>query len=392
MIIKKVISKLFGLFFCALDYVWKKQDINIFGAGRGSRYFDNSKTLFEYYISQGDRAYWFYTGKKPDVVGISPDAFVQANSLYGMLIALRAKKAFACYGSLDFWLYRFSRKTVSVQLWHGIPIKKVFFGEKNLTQRKKLQYLFEISAFQYFIVSSKLEQYIISAQTGMHLDRVKVLGYPRNDNLFKSANEVIIPEVVALNSNFKKVVLFAPTFRNNDYSVFSSFNDDEWNVFFDFLKTENFLCIFRAHAVEFLQNNDDNAKRLSKYSSNVIFLGQDKYQDAQDLMVYSDILISDYSGMIPDYLLLDKPIIRFIFDEQQYDNERGVNFLQKNLPIGSAAYNMPTLIEALRQCVESTEESVAVNAFAKKMYHDNLCGKYSEKIYNYFNSLSQGKV
>ncbi|MCV5664243.1 CDP-glycerol glycerophosphotransferase family protein, partial [Escherichia coli] len=85
--------------------------------------------------------------------------------------------------------------------------------------------------------------------TGMHLDRVKVLGYPRNDNLFKSANEVIIPEVVALNSNFKKVVLFAPTFRNNDYSVFSSFNDDEWNVFFDFLKTENFLCIFRAHAV-----------------------------------------------------------------------------------------------------------------------------------------------
>ncbi|MCV5736478.1 CDP-glycerol glycerophosphotransferase family protein, partial [Escherichia coli] len=92
-------------------------------------------------------------------------------------------------------------------------------------------------------------------------------------------------------------------------------------------------------------------------------LGQDKYQDAQDLMVYSDILISDYSGMIPDYLLLDKPIIRFIFDEQQYDNERGVNFLQKNLPIGSAAYNMPTLIEALRQCVESTEESVAVNAF-----------------------------
>ena len=92
MIIKKVISKLFGLFFCALDYVWKKQDINIFGAGRGSRYFDNSKTLFEYYISQGDRAYWFYTGKKPDVVGISPDAFVQANSLYGMLIALRAKK------------------------------------------------------------------------------------------------------------------------------------------------------------------------------------------------------------------------------------------------------------------------------------------------------------
>lgn len=388
MIIKKIISKLFGLFFCVLDFFWKKQNINIFGAGRGERYFDNSRALFEYYLSKGEQAYWFYIGKKPDVAGISPDVFIQANSLHGMLIALRAKTVFACYGSLDFWLYRFSYKTISVQLWHGIPLKKIFFGEKNLTLRKKLQYLFEISAFQYFIVSSKLEQYIISAQTGIHLDRIKVLGYPRNDNLFKPANEVSIPEVVALNRSFKKIVLFAPTFRNNDYSVFSSYSEDEWAVFFDFLKAENILCIFRAHAVEFLQNNDDKARKLSEYSNNVIFLGQDKYQDVQGLMVCSDILISDYSGLIADYLLLDKPIIRFIFDEQQYDNERGVNFLQKNMPIGATAYNIPTLIEELKQCVENSEELVAANAFPKKMYHENACGGYSRQIYEYFNSIS----
>lgn len=389
MIIKKLFSKFLGVAFCCLDYFWKKHDITIFGSGRGARYFDNSKALFEYSLSQGAESYWFYTGGKPQVEGVSPERFIKTNSLYGMLIALRAKKVFASYGSLDFGLYRFSRKTITVQLWHGIPVKKIFYAEKNITLRKRIQYYFEIAAFEYFVVSSRLEQYLISSQTGIPLEKVKILGYPRNDFLFKSRKEFEIPEIISMQREFEKIILFAPTFRNNEYSVFSSFDDADWNGFFEYLRENSILCVFRAHAVEFLQSNDRNAQRLADYSDNVIFLGQDKYQDAQELMVYSDILISDYSGMVADYLLLDKPIIRFIFDEELYDFERGVNFLQEQLTIGLTAVDMPSLIEAIDKCINDELSATVLhnNSLAKSLYHDNHIGGYSKQVYDYFNSL-----
>lgn len=252
-----------------------------------------------------------------------------------------------------------------------------------------MQYFFEIAAFDYFVVSSRLEQYLVSSQTGMSIDKVKILGYPRNDILFKPKSEFKIPEIASMQREFKKIVLFAPTFRNNKYSVFSSFNDASWRIFFEYLRMNSILCVFRAHAVEFLQGNDKNAQKLADYSENVIFLGQDKYQDAQELMAYSDILISDYSGMVADYLLLDKPIIRFIFDEKKYDSERGVNFLQDQITIGLTATDIPSLIEALEKCItnESSQEVSFNNSLAKKLYHDNHTGGYSKQVYDFFNSL-----
>jgi len=167
MTIMKVFTKSIGVIFYLFSFIWPKKNIVIFGASRGERYFDNSKALFLYYLEQGHDAYWIYTKKKPCVEKIDSSRFVKANSVRGCMLVLQAKLAFSSYGTLDFWLYRFSSRTLFVQLWHGIPLKNIFFAERKLTLMKRMQYCLEISAFDYFVVSSRLEQYVISSQTKM---------------------------------------------------------------------------------------------------------------------------------------------------------------------------------------------------------------------------------
>lgn len=337
----------FGLLFSFLDFfIPKVENMVIFTGQRGLRYFDNSRYLYEYYRDNvpDAKVYWLSLSKEK-YIG-TDDRHIYTYSWQGLWIALRSKTAFASYGCADFGMLRFSKSKIFVQLWHGAPLKTIFLGQRKLHLSVRLKNIYELSRFSFFVVSSAVERLAVAQQTGLPLDRVKILGYPRND-ILKTPDKHAIESVTRLRQGYSKVILFAPTFRENGESPFSSISAAMWGGICSYLERNNFLLIVRSHATEFLFNMNDAAKSLTAGYANIKFAANDVYPDVQELMLASDVLISDYSGIIFDYLLLERPIVRFIYDEPAYEAERGLLYLADDVPIGTTVRSESELLQAI---------------------------------------------
>jgi CDP-glycerol glycerophosphotransferase len=147
-------------------------------------------------------------------------------------------------------------------------------------------------------------------------NRVLTTGYPRNDFLFKY-NETDckkVKEQLKIPED-KKIILYAPTFRDNRYSATEGFRV---NSYIDFDKVrglleDEFVILFRAHYFISEKLN------VSKYEGFVYDVSE--YDDINYLYIISDILITDYSSVFFDYANLKRPIIFYMEDMDEYKNQ-----------------------------------------------------------------------
>ena len=156
-------------------------------------------------------------------------------------------------------------------------------------------------------------------------DKVRIIGYPKSDILanYTEDYKLNIKEKIGLPEG-KIIVLYAPTFRegklaNNDIPV--DFNN--WrNVL-----GSDYYVLFRAHPV-FANKmncsfNPDFVKDVSDYADN------------NDLIIASDILISDYSGIFFEFGIQEKPMFCYAYDYDEYTAIRPLYFdIRKELPGG----------------------------------------------------------
>ena len=215
------------------------------------------------------------------------------------------------------------KNQVYVQCWHGTPLKKLRYDiEKDnvlnsISEVRKRNDLDAIK-FDYFISPSKFcTEKFTSAFNLKKLNNENIFiekGYPRNDYLFnykKSDIKKIKKELnIPLN---KKVILYAPTFRDNQVNE----NGYTYNVELDFNKLKNefseeYVILFRAHY--FIANKFD----FKKYNNFVYDVS--KYEDINELYIISDILITDYSSVFFDFANLKKPILFYMYDYNNYKN------------------------------------------------------------------------
>ncbi len=147
-------------------------------------------------------------------------------------------------------------------------------------------------------------------------DKVKVVGYPKSDVLanYSEAKRQKYRKALNLPDN-KKVILYAPTFRENSPSQMTCPVDfKKWEL----LLGEDYIVLFRAHPV--VANN-------TKIDSTTGFIFDvSSYTDNNELMIASDILISDYSGIFFEFGIQDKPMFCFAYDYDEYTNLRGLYF------------------------------------------------------------------
>lgn len=214
---------------------------------------------------------------------------------------------------------------ITVNIGHGILYKRV----------KKLRGLPGISA-DITVGTSALTKKMFSEAFGVLEESVFISGYPRNDVMIRSkTNKKEIKEKLLQNLNsFDKVLLWLPTFRDragnrekaSDGKSFNNpFNIENFDSisFNELLKQHNAICILKPHPV---------AAKFSEIRnlSNLIFVDDEwicsKGFTLYDLIGCSDILISDFSSVIIDYLLLDQPIICFSSDLKEYTETRGFYF------------------------------------------------------------------
>ena len=257
---------------------------------------NNLWVLGAFYNRLKDNAYYFYDFLSTNKPNISCIIFVEDNksranlqkefpsinilnpfSIKGLVFALKAKVVMLTANIENEVAtgYLFSSSTIIVNLWHGIILKGICLTDTTWNSKQQKYFKSrESSRYDLFIASSKLDRMINSATFGLPYSKIPITGYPRNDYLYQYLNKYreikdIIDYFPHLKKRPKKIILYAPTKREDHAPFFFPFKDRDLTKIDEFLSRHNALMVVRGHfsnvtnknygLIDFSQFNDLNS-------------------------------------------------------------------------------------------------------------------------------------
>jgi len=301
----------------------------IFGAWFGHRYTDNSRYLFENVCKNEEFIRPVWLTREQEIVdkirGMGHEAYL-ISSLQGYWLSCRAGLVVVSNGNPDINRLAISRAK-KLHLWHGSPMKKIGLDDKfaqigSSIFLKKAQQLwravfpFVIERWDVIIACSDIFKGYMASAFGVDPTQVKVTGYPRNDILLKP-NPTYVPIVETLMKKYRanRMLLYAPTFRSEGKENIRLFDTLDIKRIESFLVKYNAILLIKMH---YIHRDAMLLTNLEKKDLRIYWLQEEDAPEINPLLPYTDILITDYSGVYFDFLLLDRPIVFAPFDIDQY--------------------------------------------------------------------------
>lgn len=305
--------RLLGLF------VKKEKGLVLFVSYMGKNFNDSPKVIYDELIKNGEYSNLNLVWAFNDVNKYKLDSqtkIVKMDSLQYLLTALKAEY-WITNVNIERGLHFKKEYTKYINTWHGIPIKKIGNDVKGRSD-------FDFSSVNLFCYSGNFEYEIYKKAFKLKDTNLFKIGMPRNEVLLNNKIDVEFIKQ-KLNIHNKKVVLYAPTWRDNkvvqdliDFNLWDKNLDDEY------------VFLIKMHGL---------SEAISIQKSPRIIDVSD-YEETYELLLVSDILVTDYSSILFDYSLLNKPIILYTPDYKEYKNTRGVYFELDDL--GLANYKKET--------------------------------------------------
>lgn len=309
----------------------------IFSAMFGMGFVDNPKYLYLYARENTNYRCIWMTKSRDLYTKLKNQGF---DVMY--LYTLESLKAIKTAGyiiigwtlNVDIVLMNFSTETLILNTYHGNCLKKdgMDVGNPSISREAHL--------YNYLISPSpQVNKYLISA---FRIDPGKIIvtGLPKNDILFNNdlKFKIKLKKKYKIQNNKKKVILYAPTFR--DYARIAKFplKDNELFELDKYLEKSQSILLLKAHFAE----------KEIKFKNFKNFKIIDKYADSQELLLITDILISDYSSIMQDFYLTGKPIILFTYDLEYYQKTRGLYFDIDGFAAGPVVNTGTELLNALK--------------------------------------------
>ena len=319
----------------------KKKGRWIFGAWYGDRVSDNTKAISDYIVKNYPEIEVVWVTNNPDSVEEHRCKVIKRNSLASLKYILTAQVAFMNQGYADFSSISWLGGCISVQLWHGVAWKKI--GEDAAGFDRTLLSLSRyVSKYDYYIAPADNYAEILKSAFNVGNSKIIKIGQPRNDLLYSGeycveCKKKIINDVGCGDC---KIVVYLPTFRDNKVLSFS-FLDEKVKKVIEEYNFTNVLFIEKKHYVDIGRVAEAGS------SEKRIILGN-KY-DTQDLLAAADILITDYSSCLFDYLITNRPIIHYIYDYEYYsDMDRGLYYDLDEVLCGDAPRNIDDLCKSIQ--------------------------------------------
>ncbi|MCC7553654.1 MAG: CDP-glycerol glycerophosphotransferase family protein [Methanobacteriaceae archaeon] len=268
------------------------------------------------------------------------------------------------------------KKGVKVsQLWHGTGAFKKF-GASVVEDKEELAIIEKASNnTDYLFVSSDNVKKFYKKAFLISKSKIKSLGVPRTDYFFDK--DLDINE---LKNNFykkypesknKKIVLYAPTFRDTEKynDVFKFFDLNQFNELF----SNEYIFTLRLHP----KIKNFISKDLFKENN---FIDLSDYENEMELLLIADILITDYSSIMVEFSILNKPIMFFTYDLEYYlDKDRGFYFDFEKLAPGTISKDFNQLIDNFKNI---DFNNINNKNFLIYQFND-LDGKASERIVDF---------
>lgn len=268
-----------------------------------------------------------------------------------------------------------------VQLWHGVSIKEIGLGNRpGLKQMnaRVARVLATTGPFSRFIGTSASQEADFRRWFG--LQRYEPIGYPRNDVLLRepTPEDLLGTDAATLQAMRearaagRRVVLYAPTFRDARRGV--------WIIEAGLdrvareLQQRGELLVVALHPVE-----APMLPQLAPALSGVRFVAP--RTDLYPLLREASVLITDYSSVMFDYLLLDRPVLLFRPDHRDYQASSRTLDERKLDPLpGPLATDVDALLAQLRPKALAEDRRAADRRLLRQRLHDHQDGRSGERL------------
>lgn len=257
--------------------------------------------------------------------------------------------------------------TKVIQLWHSSgAIKK--FGMDYIRK-------YPIKNYDYMITSGESCISSMASAFNMKEEQILPLGYVETDILYNSSymnsKKAELREKYSDFIQDKKIVLYAPTFRGE-----AIYDQEHLNVDLQRLSSmlgDEYKLIYKLHPILGSLSLDSSGKTLNLSHENIY-----------DLFSIADILISDYSSVIYDFSILEKPIILFAPDLEEYTDERGLYVDYNTFTRYPVVNTLESLCEAINDIDKINEED---RKHLKNSFFKYTDGKTAERVANFTHKL-----
>ena len=281
---------------------------------------------------------------------LATSRYIMVDNYYGFLAAVRLKKGVQC-----------------IQLWHASGALKKFGLEdvsaKNRSPKAKHRFLKVYNNFHKVIVGSDVMADIFTKSFNLKREQILTTGVPRTDFFFNEKAVQNARKRLAFQlpmTRNRKVILYVPTYRDDEVNRFK--------LHLDIMKMaeklgNDYILFLRLHPA--IQKPFTLLEPCPDFFIDV----SSKQYEITELLVVADYLITDYSSIVFEFSLLQKPIIFFAYDLEEYKQSRGI--------LGNYESNLPGPIE---RDTDSIIELIQSNRFdLNSVYrYAKVWNKYSE--------------
>lgn len=380
----------------------RSKRIWLFGSTFGKRFADNPRYLYLYfnqYKKSEVRPIWITKDKS--IVELLNKNGVEAyyhHSMKGIWYCLRGSVyIFDNYSKdISFWL---SGGAIKVNLWHGSGNKKTNYDNKFDTVRHPrnrwekfktaLRRMSDEKPYHFTLATSPMMAEIFVSAFNTNIEHIILDGYPRNDvlfhekikNIYSNMEQDTVNNVKEYISNGNKIILYMPTFRDSEKLFFNVMNLKEFNRY---LSERNFIFFTKLHPKSKLREEFQKVE-----FSNIKNINADV--DPYTILKYTDLLVTDYSSIYSDFLMLNRPSVLFPYDFDEYSKDtRECYFEYDDYMPEIKAYTMDQLMKYIDKVLENDDSEEGRILLRNRIfqYYD---GDSSERLFDKIKVITSNK-
>lgn len=367
----------------------------IFGADLGRMYREGSRFLLEYMLKEHPDYNCTFITMNPSVKEMLDNKNIPCEmntSFRGMIKVAQAEVVFTTQVATDICFVYKKKGRKFCYLSHGQPFKAVFLATPNdyakrmFPEPKGLKKLY-IKMIRFFVAGYYYWDSALYTSTSEFFvpynklyyganSNVQILGMPRNDVLFDA--EKMKEERWLDSINGKFVVTYMPTHRDYGHGKVCPI---------PFLSNTTVLQWMRANDVVLVVKQHPNMEIKSEgatYNDVIIDITKMKFEP-QVCLYHSDVLITDYSSVWIDYLLLRRPLVFYYYDNFEKE-DTGLLYDIKADPPGHICFNEDELFLLIKKIKMNYDYMRPSDSIVSK-YHKYVDNKSCERVYKAITQL-----
>ncbi|WP_137286135.1 CDP-glycerol glycerophosphotransferase family protein [Halorussus salinisoli] len=367
------------------DRVW------VFTADWSGRFAENTKYLFLYAAEQSDGVRPIWIARDREVLETLRARGYEAfhiDDRRGKYAVLRARCVFSSH-SIPFWPYVGGAQVV--QTWHGNALKRLGRDlELDASPLVRLYRKYIVRNWNWFVTTGTADALAPFASAfGISDDEVIPSGYPRNDVFFRDVEGATVGLDSGVYDRLRDLsddatlVSYMPTSRrafHEDAGVIDGSRLDVENLN-RLLADHDAYLLLKAHPWSDVEIDEDEFDRLVMLPNGI---------DIYPILPLVDVLVTDYSSIYFDYLLLDRPVVFYSYDLDAYRDARGLYFEYDDVTPGPKATTSEELHEWLDHFLRGEDGFEESRAQVRDRFYRHRDGRASERIYRHVRNVVRG--